>query len=180
MNRKGWMTFTPTRSTDIPNPNIKTVISKDIPKWLLSRVYEPCVSSLPKVWISHNNWKQRLKQGVYCPKKHPNIWKKPQCSQIRSEAKNAFAISECPPFWTGKVQVLMRKEPEKDHVEEKLEGQYYLLLYFCHVGYAEEIKGIHLLFQPAKERKKILIFTTAPILDKISNTRVYYYNTISS
>lgn len=74
----------------------------------------------------------------------------------------------------------MRKEPEKDHVEEKLEGQYYLLLYFCHVGYAEEIKGIHLLFQPAKERKKILIFTTAPILDKISNTRVYYYNTISS
>ncbi|BAT06777.1 Os09g0103150, partial [Oryza sativa Japonica Group] len=35
--------------------------------------------------------------------------------------------------------------PAQDHVEEKLEGQYYLLLYFCHVGYAEEIKGIHLL-----------------------------------
>jgi hypothetical protein len=51
MDRESRMAFAPTCTTDISNPNIKTIISKDISKRLFVGVYEPRVSTLSRIWI---------------------------------------------------------------------------------------------------------------------------------
>uniref|UniRef100_A0A453KG81 Uncharacterized protein n=1 Tax=Aegilops tauschii subsp. strangulata TaxID=200361 RepID=A0A453KG81_AEGTS len=53
------MAFTPTCSTNISNPNIEPIISKDISKRLFSRIYEPCISSLSRTMLK-KNWRSSI------------------------------------------------------------------------------------------------------------------------
>jgi len=59
MNRESRMAFTPMCTTDISNPNIKTIISKDISKRLFIGVYEPRVSTLKKTMLK-KNWRSSI------------------------------------------------------------------------------------------------------------------------